>query len=91
MRTEDTLHPPAAPITGEVSELTPAADPAAPMPPLYRDPVVLSAREHAHWRLLPGDAAFAAASHAVPLVIGEFAAAARDYPLVFTGTDAAPV
>ncbi len=91
MRTEDTLHPPAAPITGEVSELTPAADPAAPMPPLYRHPVVLSAREHAHWRLLPGDAAFAAASHAVPLVIGEFAAAARDYPLVFTGTDAAPV
>lgn len=60
-------------------------------PPLYRAPVMLSSRDHAHWRLLPGDAAFAAASHAVPLVLGEFAAAARCYPLVFVGEDAAPV
>lgn len=62
---------------------------APPQPPLYRAPVMLSSREHAHWRLQPGDAAFAAASHAVPLVLGEFAAAARDYPLVFVGDAAA--
>lgn len=91
MTTDDTLHTlPDAP--DQVVPDAMDADAAAPAsPPLYRTPVVLSSHTHAHWRLLPGDAAFAAASHAVPLVIGEFAAAARDYPVVFVGTDAAPV
>ena len=70
MTTDDTLHTlPDAPdqIVPDAMD----ADAAAPTsPPLYRTPVVLSSHTHAHWRLLPGDAAFAAASHAVPLVIG---------------------
>lgn len=77
---------------GDGVDTLPTQEADGPMhPPLYRAPVLLSSREHAHWRLLPGDAAFAAASHAVPLVLGEFAAAARCYPLVFVGEDAAPV
>ncbi|MCC7634407.1 SapC family protein [Stenotrophomonas rhizophila] len=92
MNTEDTLHTaPAADENVLADTTTDAGGPAAGTPPLYRTPVLLSPREHAHWRLLPGDAGFAAASHAVPLVVGEFAAAARDYPLVFVGAEAAPV
>ena len=63
--------------------------PAWPM--LYRNPVVLSSQAHAHWRLRAGDAAFAADSHSVPLMIGEFAAASRAYPMVFAGADHLPV
>lgn len=60
-------------------------------PPLYSDPVALTASRHAHWRLLPGGAAFAAGATSVPLVASEFAAASRSYPILFTGTKVTPV
>lgn len=84
-------------------DTTPAADaPAAQVesdagstppawPMLYRNPVVLSSQAHGHWRLRAGDAAFAAGSHSVPLMIGEFAPASRAYPMVFAGADHLPV
>lgn len=81
----DTVEPAAAAAGTE------AAAAADNWPLLYRNPVPLSAQQHAHWRVRAGDAAFAAGAHAVPLLIGEFAAAARDYPLVFAGSDAAPI
>lgn len=91
MNNDDTLHATPEPRHDPDAALAPEPDPAPAVPPLYRNPVVLSSRDHAQWRLQPGDAAFAASSHAVPLVTGEFAAAARDYPIVFVGAEAAPV
>jgi SapC len=67
----------------------PAPVPALPL--FYRDPQPLSAAAHADWRLLAGDAGFAAEAPFVPLVIGEMAAAARTYPVVFAGGDAQPL
>lgn len=60
-------------------------------PPFYRDPQLLNSNTHADWRLRSGDAGFAADAPYLPIVIGEFAAAARDYPIVFAAGDAQPV
>lgn len=57
----------------------------------YREPKPVSSVEHASWRLKAGDYGFAASTAFVPVVIGEMAAAARNYPLVFAGRDATPL
>ncbi|AJP71149.1 SapC family protein [Sphingomonas hengshuiensis] len=61
------------------------------LPLFFRKPVALSSERHAHWRVRQGDVGFAAGSAAVPIVVGEFAAAARDYPILFADGTAAPV
>lgn len=61
------------------------------LPLFYRHPVPLDIAEHAEWRLAPGDLQFAAETPHVPIVAAEFAAAARDYPVVFAGPAATPV
>ncbi len=68
-----------------------AAQAASSLPLFYRDPQPLSSNAHAAWRLRDGDASFAADAPYVPIVIGELAAAARSYPVVFAGDDAQPV
>lgn len=68
-----------------------SADPASKLPLFYRDPQPLAAGLHADWRLKDGDAAFAAETPYVPIVVGELAAAARCYPVVFAAGDAQPI
>ncbi|UYB52943.1 SapC family protein [Xanthomonas sp. AM6] len=70
---------------------TPPPLPASPWPMFYRRPVLLSSHEHADWRVRPAGVGFAAHSHSVPVVAGEFAAASRSYPLVFAGGDYMPM
>ena len=60
-------------------------------PLFYRDPKVLSSVEHAAWRVRPSGVAFARTSNSVPVMVGEFASAARSYPLVFAGADHTPL
>lgn len=57
----------------------------------YRALEPLNSAEHADWRLKGGDAGFAAETPYVPIVAGELAAAARDYPIVFAANGAQPV
>ncbi|MNE41518.1 SapC [compost metagenome] len=65
---------------------------ASALPLFYRDPQPLSAAQHGAWRLKDGDVAFAAETPFVPVVVGEIAAAARSYPVVFSaGEGAQPV
>lgn len=61
------------------------------LPPFYRDPRPLSREAHAEWRLIEGDASFAAKAAFVPIVAGEFARAAQSYPIVFAMPGAVPV
>lgn len=65
---------------------------ASALPLFYRDPQPLSAAQHGAWRLKDGDAAFAADTPFVPVVVSEIATAARSYPIVFSaGEGAQPV
>ena len=73
------------------SPATAQADTASPLPIFYRDPVPLSSTAHATWCLADGDASFAAEAPFVPIVVGELAASARSYPIVFAAGDAQPV
>lgn len=68
-----------------------AAPPADVGPLFYRHPTALSSIAHASWKLRDGDFDFAAQVNSVPVVVGEFAVASRTYPIVFAGTDAAPL
>jgi hypothetical protein len=61
------------------------------LPLFYRDPVPLSGQLHSEWRLIDGDVGFAADTPYIPLVLAEIAAASRDYPVVFTTSDAHPI
>ncbi|AKM06376.1 SapC family protein [Pelagerythrobacter marensis] len=61
------------------------------LPLFYSDPAPLSSQRHASWRLKAGDMGFAAETACVPIVVGEIAAASRDYPIVFGGGDATPL
>ncbi|HEY4276103.1 MAG TPA: SapC family protein [Rhizomicrobium sp.] len=61
------------------------------LPTFYAGAVPLSSTLHAAWRLLPGDAGFAAQASAVPLTGGEFAAASSAYPILFTADEPSPV
>lgn len=68
-----------------------AADTTPRLPLFYRDPQPLSSVLHADWRLKDGDAAYATETPYVPIVVGEFASAARSYPIVFAAGDAQPI
>jgi len=59
--------------------------PAPNLPVFYARPVPLDARQHASWRLLGGDAAFAADTPWLPITVSEFVASSRCYPIVFVG------
>ncbi|WP_447725162.1 SapC family protein [Sphingomonas koreensis] len=61
------------------------------LPPFYRDPRPLSRETHAAWRLIEGDAGFAADAAYVPIVAAEFARAGQSYPVVFAMPGAVPV
>lgn len=61
------------------------------LPPFYRDPRALSREAHAAWRLVEGDAGFAADAPYVPIVAAEFARAGQSYPVVFAMPEAVPV
>ena len=61
------------------------------LPLFYGGAVPLSSNIHAKWRLLPGDAAFAASAPAAPVTVSEFAAASGSYPILFTAEDPSPV
>lgn len=66
---------------------TPASQPSAqpsPTPLFYRDPQLISSRDHAQWRIKDGDVSFARDTIAVPIVVGEFKAALRSFPILFT-------
>lgn len=60
-------------------------------PLFYRQPELLDAQAHASWRVKPAGVEFAAAVNSVPVMLGEFSAAARHYPLVFAGPERMPV
>lgn len=68
-----------------------AAEQASPLPLFYRAPMPLNAVEHGDWRLIDGNAGFAAETAFVPIVLGEFMAAMRSYPIVFAAESAQPV
>ena len=62
-----------------------SSHPALPL--FYRDPQLLSSVEHAEWRLKDSDLSFAQDTPAVPIVVGEFTAAMRSYPILFAGDE----
>lgn len=73
-----------------------AAVPASPgptpvLPLFYSQPTLLTVSQHAHWRLVPGNAAFAAGATSLPLVGSDFAPASRSYPILFTTREVMPV
>lgn len=54
----------------------------------YERPVPLNREGHKDLRIKPIDsAAFAAKTHSVPLTVGEFGPAARDFPILFGGNN----
>lgn len=61
------------------------------LPLFYREPVLLTSQVHSGWRLKEGDAAFAAETPYVPIVVGELLAASRACPVVFAAGDAQPI
>ncbi|MDF0543758.1 SapC family protein [Sphingobium sp. H39-3-25] len=77
-------------MTDSVSQTAPAAD--QPLLPLfYKSVQPLHGAAHASWRLKDGDASFADDTPFVPIVAGELASAARDYPVVFAADSAQPL
>jgi hypothetical protein len=70
-----------------------ASQTARRLPLLYSNPVVLRFEEHAEKGIKPvQNFRFAAAANAVPLAMGEFMPAVRNYPIVFAeGETPAPV
>ncbi|KAB0566162.1 SapC family protein [Brucella pituitosa] len=72
----DMVQPSEAPVT------------PAGLPLFYKKPTLLRFEEHKDLALKRSDnVRFAAKSNAIPLVAGEFAAALRSFPIVFTGDD----
>jgi len=69
---------------------TPAA---SALPLFYSAPMLLRFQEHANFGLRKsGDLRFTSSATAIPLTTGEFAAAGRNYPIVFSSDDlAAPL
>lgn len=62
----------------------------SPLTLFYHDLTPLSLEAHAEWRLRDGDLTFAADTPYVPIVVSEFAPAARSFPIVFAADDATP-
>lgn len=70
-----------------MSDVDAPQEPRARLPLFYARPEVLEARRHAGLRLKPHPGfEFAAKANAVPINLAEFAKAAVDYPIVFSGT-----
>ncbi|MBS4095234.1 MAG: SapC family protein [Sulfuricella sp.] len=66
--------------------------PQAPLNPLFAQPVLLDSQRHRDLTYNPRCGyGFAAKLTAIPLTYAEFHLAARDYPIVFAGPQAAPV
>ena len=63
------------------------------LPLFYQEPQLLTVQQHGDWRLKDGDFKFASNAIAVPIVVGEFAAALRNYPVLFatSGEDISPI
>lgn len=63
------------------------------LPLFYQQPQLLTVQQHGDWRLKDGDFRFAGNAIAVPIVVGEFSAALRDYPILFatSGDDVSPI
>lgn len=80
---------PAVAPTPSTADKGPApATAAGPMPLFYKNLRPLHLKDHADLALKEGAGyAFAAEATAVPLTVGEFMAAARDYPIIFSGTE----
>ena len=77
------------PIGAQAATPAPAQTPApaaAPTAFFYQQPVVLERAQHAKLHLKTGDARFAAHTPVAPVVLSEFAAAALEYPIVFSKT-----
>lgn len=72
-------------------EVPGASAPPSSLPLFYRAPEPLSADVHGAWRLQDGDVSFAADTPFVPIVVGELAASARSYPIVFAAGHARPI
>ena len=55
----------------------------------YERPVALSPTRHRQWKLAPvaDHYRFTARTNALPIASTEFSLAARDYPIVFVGTE----
>jgi hypothetical protein len=51
----------------------------------------LTAERHGHWRLATGDFGHASDIPFVPVLLAEFAAAARTFPIVFSAADPSPM
>jgi hypothetical protein len=63
---------------------TKALNQSPPLPLFYKDPMLLRFEEHGDVGLAPPtDFGFARETVAIPLCVGEFAAAMRHYPIVF--------
>jgi len=61
----------------------PAPEMQKRVPLFYTDPQPLGPERFGNWRLKGGNASFAAKAMGVPVVLGEFADAARYYPILF--------
>jgi hypothetical protein len=65
-----------------------ASAPQPQLPLFYNDLMPLNTRDHAGWRAGSlENAAYLAATHAIPLTSDEFVDAQRDFPIVFTAGD----
>jgi hypothetical protein len=78
-------------VTEKGAAVPASQDAAHVLPPFYSEPVLLTASQHGHWRLLPGGAAFASGTTCIPLVGSDFAAASRSYPILFSTGEVTPV
>jgi len=80
------------PNTNHSAQRPLSSDAAPGLPLWYRKPVVLRFEEHKDKALAPQTHyRFAASSNAVPISVGEFMPAIRNYPIVFAEGSLAPV
>jgi hypothetical protein len=75
------------------SPQSPPSESTSALPLFYRDPQLISSATHADWRLKPGDVSFARDAIAVPIVVGEFTATLRNFPILFAagGGEVGPI
>lgn len=85
----DSVNTQADTLDTDTETSAPSANASGPL--FYGRPQLLNAQLHADWRVVQGNAAFAAEANAVPLMASEFIEAARHYPVVFAGEDHVPV
>ncbi|WP_275504301.1 SapC family protein [Sphingomonas pollutisoli] len=71
--------------------MTETSPPPAHQPLAARSLEPLSPERHAAWRLKTADFGFAREAPFIPVVVSEFARAARTYPIVFSASDPSPL